>query len=291
MRRNVVLIFAILAAALVVACKSGEPEQAGVPTSDDPGPIHVHGLGVNPADGALLIATHTGLFRAAAGERTATRIGDRQQDTMGFTVVGPDRFLGSGHPDLRDDLPPFLGLIESDDGGRSWTPISLLGRRDFHVLEAVGPHVYGYGSDYESRAAGFLASEDGGQRWEERGVPEPIVSLAVDPDAPQQLVASGESQLYRSIEGGRTWRPIGGPPGLVVRLPDGGPYEQGILVIDGQGAAWRFQDESWKQVGDIGGQPAALDTGAPGELLVALHDGTIKRSTDAGATWAVRATP
>ena len=28
---------------------------------------------------------------------------------MGFTVVGPDRFLGSGHPDgLKDpDLPPF----------------------------------------------------------------------------------------------------------------------------------------------------------------------------------------
>jgi hypothetical protein len=50
---------------------------------------------------------------------------------MGFTVLGSGRFLGSGHPDLREarekGLPPLLGLIESQDGGRSWVPISLLG--------------------------------------------------------------------------------------------------------------------------------------------------------------------
>ena len=81
-------------------------------SSDDPGPIHVHGLGVNPADGALFVATHTGLFRAARGEMRAQRVGGRYQDTMGFAVVGPDRFLGSGHPDGHEQLPPFLGLIE-----------------------------------------------------------------------------------------------------------------------------------------------------------------------------------
>ncbi|MBW3550306.1 MAG: alanine:cation symporter family protein [Proteobacteria bacterium] len=43
----------------------------------------------------------------------AERIGDRRQDTMGFTVVGPRRYLGSGHPDLRDELPPLLAA-----GGR-----------------------------------------------------------------------------------------------------------------------------------------------------------------------------
>jgi hypothetical protein len=35
----------------------------------------------------------------------ARRVADRYQDTMGFTVTGPDRFLGSGYPDGRDDLP------------------------------------------------------------------------------------------------------------------------------------------------------------------------------------------
>lgn len=86
-------------------------------------------MGINPADDAVIVATHSGLFRAPAGQQLAQRIGDRGQDTMGFTVVGPDRFLGSGHPDLRDDLPPLLGLIRSEDAGRSWQPIFLPGRR------------------------------------------------------------------------------------------------------------------------------------------------------------------
>lgn len=52
-----------------------------------------------------------------------------------FTVVGPDTFLGSGHPDLqsaRAGQPGRLGLIESTDGGATWTILSLAGEVDFH---------------------------------------------------------------------------------------------------------------------------------------------------------------
>jgi hypothetical protein len=134
---------------VVLAACGAQSDESAEPTAgvEDPGPVHVHGLGVNPADGALFVATHTGLFRAAPGGRRARRVADRYQDTMGFTVTGPDRFLGSGHPDGRDGLPPFLGLIQSTDAGRSWSPVSLLGERDFHVLEATGERIYGYGSD------------------------------------------------------------------------------------------------------------------------------------------------
>jgi len=83
---------------------------AGV-ASTDPGPIHVHGLGINPADGSLFIATHTGLFRVGKDSRKAIRIADRYQDTMGFSIVGPNRFLGSGHPDAREQ-----------QAGRRWRP-------------------------------------------------------------------------------------------------------------------------------------------------------------------------
>ena len=142
-----------------LACGGDTDEAADRgPVIEDPGPVHVHGLGVNPADGALYVATHTGLFRAARGERRAKRVADRYQDTMGFTVTGPDRFLGSGHPDGREDLPPFLGLIQSSDAGRTWEPVSLLGKRDFHVLEAAGERIYGYGSAFDS-AAGEPARE------------------------------------------------------------------------------------------------------------------------------------
>ena len=84
---------------------------------------HVHGLGVNPADDRLYVASHMGVFRQT--DQGFRRIADRWQDTMAFTVVGADRFLASGHPDGREGLPPFLGLIESTDAGRSWTPVSL----------------------------------------------------------------------------------------------------------------------------------------------------------------------
>jgi len=47
---------------------SGESDQAFQPlTPQDPGPVHVHGLAINPADGALFIATHKGLYRIGQG--------------------------------------------------------------------------------------------------------------------------------------------------------------------------------------------------------------------------------
>lgn len=253
----------------------------------DPGPVHVHGLGVNPSDEALFIATHTGLFRAAKGERRARRVANRFQDTMGFTVTGPDDFLGSGHPDGRDDLPPFLGLIRSTDAGRTWKPVSLLGERDFHVLEAAGPRIYGYGSDFDSREGGLLVSDDGGRRWEERTAPEPLASLAIDPRNSDRVVASGERGIYSSTDAGGRWRPLAGEPGLLAwTAPDA------LFLVRPDGSVSRSSDGglSWQPAGETGGRPAAFDNDG-GDLYVALHDGRVERSSDGGRTWALRSAP
>ena len=69
------------------------------------------------------VATHLGVYRVANG--VAERIADRTQDTMAFTMVGPDHFLASSHLDLRDDLPAHLGLIESTDAAATWQSVSL----------------------------------------------------------------------------------------------------------------------------------------------------------------------
>jgi hypothetical protein len=275
--------------ALAAGCgddeKSAELPDRG-PEIFDPGPVHVHGLGINPADESLFIATHTGLFRAPVGEERATRVAGRYQDTMGFTVVGPDRFLGSGHPDQREGLPPFLGLICSDDAGESWDPVSLLGKRDFHVLEASGKRVYGYGSDYESREAGLLVSDDGGKSWDERRAPEPLISAAIDPRDPDRLVASGSERLYLSEDGAQSWRELAGPPGLVAWTDHGLLFvvDESGDVTQGRGGA------GFQEVSTIGAQPAALEA-AGSELYVALHDGTVKRSADQGRSWQVRSQP
>ena len=184
----------------------GEETFTGVPFAD-PGPIHVHGLGINPADGSLFIATHTGLFRVGAASRKAVRVADRNQDTMGFSVVGPNRFIGSGHPDRREQsLPPLLGLIESADAGKSWKPISLLGDADFHVLRSLGKRVYGYDASNDR----LLASADEGRGWKELDKPAPIVDLAPNPSDPQRLVTTAigglDQGMYESSNGGDSWK-------------------------------------------------------------------------------------
>jgi hypothetical protein len=277
----------VLTAGMLSAC-SDEDEETTLPRPQigDAGPIHVHGLGINPADGALFVATHTGLFRADRGESSARRVGNRFQDTMGFAVTGPDRFLGSGHPDGRQGLPPFLGLIRSTDAGRTWEPVSLLGERDFHVLEAAGRRVYGYGTDFESREASLLISDDGGRSWHERTPPEPLLSLAIDPRDSDRAVASGEDGTYSTTDAGRGWRPLTDEAGLLAwRDADA------LFVVRFDGSVERSADggRSWRALGNIDGQPAAFESTDAG-LHVALHDGTIKRSTG-GRSWAIRSRP
>ena len=267
----------------------GDETFSGVPAAD-PGPVHVHGLGVNPADGALFIATHTGLYRVEQGERKAERVGGRYQDTMGFTIVGPNRFLGSGHPDVNEarekNLPSRLGLIESTDKGESWQPISLSGEADFHVLRLAGERVYGYDASNDR----LLVSSDRGRSWQELEKPGPLVDLAVDPgDGRRIVVASAgglEDGLFESRDGGESWKRVSE---AVALLAWPGP----LYLVAGGGQVFVSRDggRRLEHQGEIGGQPAALVAEGPRELYVALHDGTIKRSTDGGATWTVRSTP
>ena len=297
MRRLLTVTLGLLALAAGCGGDGDDPENterepgAG-PTIEDPGPIHVHGLGVNPDDGALFVATHTGLFRAPEGEPTAKRVADRYQDTMGFTVVGPDRFLGSGHPDGREDLPPFLGLVRSNDAGQSWQEVSLMGKADFHVLEASGSRVYGFGSDYDTQEPRFLVSNDGGKTWDRRSPPGGLVSLAISPEDPARVVAAveggpGDDGLYSSSDAGGGWQPLTDDVGLLAWTKSGL-----LFLTDASGRVSQSGDggRSWEEAGEIGGQPAAFEA-ASDDLYAALHDGAIKRSTDGGRTWTVRSTP
>jgi hypothetical protein len=291
-RRGFLRILPGLVAVVAPACGGGaesDPPVVGPPRAlEDPGPIHVHGLGVNPKDGALFIATHTGLFRVATDEKRAGRVADRHQDTMGFTVVGPDRFLGSGHPDAREDLPPYLGLIESRDAGRTWKPVSRLGQSDFHVLEASGGHIYGFGSNFRTRAPELLTSADGGRSWRARQPPAALLSLAIDPADPRRVVASGDRRLFISSDTGARWRPIDGPAGHLAW-----PTADALYVLRDDGRLLRSRDSArrWTAAGRLDGPAAAFEAISSTELYVALHDGTVLVSHSAGRSWTVRSRP
>lgn len=262
-----------------------DPEGAGVSSLGvrDPGPVHVHGLGVDPADESVFIATHTGTWRLAKSSRKAVRVSKSRQDTMGFTVVGPGHFLASGHPDARDDLPPLLGLIESTDAGRSWKPVSLLGKADFHALRAQGSRVYGI----NATTGEMLISRDAGRTWVERRLPGPTWDFTVHPVRSAHLIAVTEQGSFASPDEGRTWEPLAPLVGLLAW-----PTTQALFLIEANGIVQRSSDAgaTWQRQGSVGGQPTAV-LGAVGDLYVAVDDGTIKRSSDHGRTWQVISTP
>jgi hypothetical protein len=93
--------------AVLTACSSSD-EQSGSAAEDshhqETAVSHVHGLGADPADGALYVATHEGVV-SVDEDGAAERVSD-QADYMGFTVTGPGTFLGSGHPAPGSDEPP-----------------------------------------------------------------------------------------------------------------------------------------------------------------------------------------
>ena len=278
----VAAVVAVVALLALVAggCADDATPRAGAPPTAT-GIEHVHGLGIDPADDSLVIATHSGLFRSPEGSRAAARIGDRRQDTMGFTVVGPRRYLGSGHPDLRDELPPLLGLIRSGDGGRSWDPVSLLGEADFHVLRAAGRRVLGI----NSADGRLLVSSDSGATWRRSLLPEPLTDVVAHPGDGRRLIGSGRQGIHSSPDAGESWSRIAPHPAGLLAWPSA----DRLLLLDGQGTLHSSPDagRTFQRVGALGGPPAAFAAHGA-ELYVALHDNRILLSSDGGRSWRTR---
>lgn len=275
------LVLAVLAAGCGEgAVGAGDVLPAAPLQEEDPGLVHVHGLGVNPSDGDLYVATHFGLWRVRDG--TLERVGDAYHDLMGFVVAGADRFLASGHPLLVEQrLPPNLGLIESRDGGRTWRSVSLLGEVDFHALRYAHETVYGW----DATSGTFMVSRDG-RRWERRSVLR-LLDFAVSPDDPDVLVASlqtdaGELVPGRSEDGGRTYAPGARPRAGRLAWSS----TERLWSVDTDGVVSRSRDEgrTWTPVGRLDMLPEAFtDTG---ERLYAAAHGVLLTSAD-GASWEV----
>ncbi|MDS2173295.1 hypothetical protein Q7C18_11340 [Nesterenkonia sp. CL21] len=241
---------------------------------------HIHGLGVDPSDGALLIATHYGLFRM--GDGAPERVSE-VQDFMGFTVVDEDRLLASGHPGQGQDAPSNLGLIESTDGGATWEEVSLGGEADFHGLDAVGERVYGVDS---TSGGQLMVSDDGGETWESPDVPA-MAGVAVDPRDPDTLLATTPDGPMLSTDGGQSVTALEDAPLLLIAdwAADGTLYAldpaAGLHRSDDDGATW---DEVPGSAELPEGYPEAVYGVDADELWVAV-EGSVLHSTDGGESF------
>jgi hypothetical protein len=236
---------------------------------------HVHGLGVNPADDRLYVASHLGVFRET--DAGFELVADRRQDTMAFTVAGPDHFLASGHPDPREGGPSHLGLIGSTDAAATWKPLALVGEGDFHTLEIGGDRLYGF----NSLTGTLIASEDG-QTWVDL-LRTPLLDFVVDPEDPDVLVVADERGVLMRLEAGSQPQAISGAP--QVGFLDWSPAGDDLAGLGPAGELWLSEDggTSWSEVGAVPGTPQALSIDA--DPWYAASDRGLFSSTDEGRTW------
>ncbi len=278
-----VLAAAAALAALLTGCSTAGSSPADATAAAGTGALpsaHVHGVAIDPGDGALRLATHDGLFEVDDDGKSTARgpVIDLMGFTVTVTVTGPDHYLASGHPGLRTDLPQPVGLIGTTDGGETWTPLSRSGESDFHALTALGgTGVLGYD--------GALRRSTDGHTWEPLAIPAEPHTLAAGPDGGTVLAPTAQG-LLRSTDSGSTWAAVGGVPLLqVVAWADAGT----AVGVDPAGAVWTSTDVAgtWQQTADLGAAPHAVAaTVADGAVRIAVvTDAGLAESLDGGATF------
>lgn len=153
---------------------------------------------------------------------------------MGFTVTGPGTYLSSGHPAPGEDLPNPLGLVETRDGGTTWTPLSLTGEVDFHALDVSQGTVFGYDATNERSAAR--------QHRRRTQLRSPVGSAArvplVGPDGVVHGLDTG-STVFASRDGGSTWQQAGKAPG---GRPQAITATDDVLLVATAGGVYRSDD-------------------------------------------------
>jgi photosystem II stability/assembly factor-like uncharacterized protein len=136
----------------------------------------------------ILLGTHEGLYELT-GSNSMKKMGTEEFDVMGLAVLGGKIFAG-GHPMPGSKLPAPVGLVSSNDLGKSWKLISLGGKVDFHLLEGANSELYGA----DSQSGNLMYSTDSGKKW--KSIDTNVFSdIAVSPEMKGMAIALKDSNL------------------------------------------------------------------------------------------------
>lgn len=290
-RARLGLLASVAVALLLGACGKDAPRSSSL--VDDNRRAPVNGFAIDESSGEILLATNRGLFRISGDEAerihstVATPDGTGPVGTfLAFTRTGPGELLGSGHPDEKGRIAPFLGLIRSGDGGRHWRTVSRYGFADLHTLRRAHGRLYAY----DAVLGGMLVSEDGGRNWEESFTPSGLaLDFVVDPADGDQLLLSYEQRIVSSSDRGRSWQPLVGAD----RARLAWPAEDVLYRADQSGEVFESGDggASWSLVGILDGEPWKLMSIDSDHLYAVLRDASVMESTDGGRNWEAVFTP
>lgn len=252
---------------------------------------HGHGLAVDVADPAkVYIATHEGLL-TLTNEKGLYRIGDTQDDLMGFSPHPTDSniFFSSGHPHTGGGN---LGFQRSDDGGLTWQKVSpgSNGPVDFHAMAVspVNPNLI-YGWYYNA----LQRSRDGGQTW--AVVPSnlaQVISLVADVTNEKTLYATTPHGIQNSLDEGLTWNPLTTEPlGAVSALAINPKEPQRMLSFSERRGLSKSIDggKTWHTINaSFSNSPVmfiAYSKTNVQKVYALTHGNELYGSGDAGVTW------
>ncbi|MGA2622689.1 MAG: glycoside hydrolase [Bacteroidota bacterium] len=297
---------------------------AGIP--DQPNVLYI---GVN----------NGGVWRTSDYGRTWKPIFDDQPTgSIGALAVAPSNpdilYVGSGEGLQRPDLSVGDGVFKSTDGGSTWRHMGLndaqqigavvVDPRDANrVFVAVLGHPYG-----ANEQRGVYRSTNGGEKWERvlyKDENTGAIALAFDPTNPDILYAdlwaarqgpweNGEWQgttsgLYKSSDGGTTWRQLTGglptvdqglgrigfaiapsDPSRIYAIVDAGDLG-GVYESDDAGEHWirtNHEERVWGRGDDF----AEVKVHPKNKDVIFVANTSTYRSNDAGSTFtAIKGAP
>jgi photosystem II stability/assembly factor-like uncharacterized protein len=165
--------------------------------------LDIHGFAVDPNDSQTLFAAVAGegLYRSTdGGERFELLSSEVGGQVFGLAALG-------GGSILAGDLGK--GLLRSEDGGKSWDVREAFAAAGLAVKPDDSETVLAAGQG--GLTSGVLLSRDGGRTWDhvlaiEEGA-GPVAWSLSEPSL--GYVVGFDRRLYRTTDGGASWRPVG----------------------------------------------------------------------------------
>jgi photosystem II stability/assembly factor-like uncharacterized protein len=205
------------------------------------------------------------------------------------------------------------GVSKSTDGGRTWRAVNVgldAARVDALAIDPQSQRII-----YAATGLGVFKSVDGGHRWRatntgladilrtdplsHRVVEGFVYVLAIDRQHPKTVYAGTGRGLFKSADGGRSWRPAGLPrryfTSLAIDPTTPKTVYAGVASFQGRGGVFKTADggRSWRPAagGTAGltqmysGVTLAVDPSSPATVYAGSYKRGLFKSTDGARSW------